>query len=73
NGAGIRSDIKNKIFTMFFRGHVNSTGNGLGLYLVKGALDKIDGKITLDTESGKYSRFTITLKASEEEAKYAYQ
>ncbi len=73
NGAGIKSEIKDKIFTMFFRGHENSTGNGLGLYLVKGALDKIDGRITIDSVSGKYSRFTMTLRTSEEEAKYAYQ
>jgi ligand-binding sensor domain-containing protein/signal transduction histidine kinase len=61
NGAGIKSEIQDKIFSMFFRGHENSTGNGLGLYLVKGALDKIDGRIAVDTVSGEYSRFTMTL------------
>ncbi|HEY8935524.1 MAG TPA: two-component regulator propeller domain-containing protein [Cyclobacteriaceae bacterium] len=60
-GPGIRSDVKGKIFTMFYRGHELSTGNGLGLYLVKSALEKIHGKIEVETEEGKYSRFIVKL------------
>jgi len=60
-GPGIKSDIKGKIFTMFYRGHELSTGNGLGLYLVKSALEKIHGKIEVETEEGKYSRFIVKL------------
>ena len=48
---------------MFFRGNESSTGNGLGLYLVKGALSKLDGKINLETEVGAYTTFTVTLGA----------
>jgi signal transduction histidine kinase len=60
-GPGIKSDIKGKIFTMFYRGHELSTGNGLGLYLVKSALEKIHGKIEVETEEGKYSKFIVKL------------
>jgi ligand-binding sensor domain-containing protein/signal transduction histidine kinase len=63
-GPGINPDVCDKIFTMFFRGHESSTGNGLGLYLVQSALSKINGTIMLDTKSGNYSRFTVTLKHS---------
>jgi signal transduction histidine kinase len=60
-GPGIKQEVKDKIFTMFYRGNELSTGNGLGLYLVKSAVKKINGKITLETEEGRYSRFIITL------------
>jgi signal transduction histidine kinase len=60
-GSGIQSELKDKIFTMFFRGSELSTGNGLGLYLVQNALIRINGKIALDTEEGKFTRFVVTL------------
>ena len=60
-GPGIRHDIRDKIFTMFFRGHETATGNGLGLYLVRDALQKINGTIAIETEEGTYSIFIVTL------------
>jgi ligand-binding sensor domain-containing protein/signal transduction histidine kinase len=62
NGPGIRHEIRDKIFTMFFRGHESATGNGLGLYLVRDALQKINGTITVETEEGLYSMFIVTLE-----------
>jgi ligand-binding sensor domain-containing protein/signal transduction histidine kinase len=62
-GPGIQADLKDKIFTMFFRGSELSTGNGLGLYLVQNALIRINGKISLATEEGKFTRFTIALNS----------
>lgn len=62
-GAGIQPDLKDKIFTMFFRGSELSTGNGLGLYLVQNALIRINGKITLETEVGVFTRFTVILES----------
>jgi ligand-binding sensor domain-containing protein/signal transduction histidine kinase len=64
HGVGIRQELKDKIFTMFFRGSVYSNGNGLGLYLVKCALEKLNGTVVLDSEDGEYSRFTVSLQAS---------
>ncbi|HLZ17118.1 MAG TPA: ATP-binding protein, partial [Cyclobacteriaceae bacterium] len=61
HGPGIKPELKERIFTMFYRGSELSSGNGLGLYLVKGALDKMNGKIELETLEGSYSTFTITL------------
>jgi signal transduction histidine kinase len=60
-GPGIKRDVRDKIFTMFYRGHELSTGNGLGLYLVKNALTKLNGEIKLETEDGKFSRFIVRL------------
>jgi signal transduction histidine kinase len=61
HGPGIKHELKDKIFSMFYRGHERSNGNGLGLYLVRNVLDKSHGSISLDTEEGKYSRFIVTL------------
>jgi ligand-binding sensor domain-containing protein/signal transduction histidine kinase len=60
-GPGIKHELKDKIFTMFYRGHEMSTGNGLGLYLVKNVLGKVNGSITVESEEGSYSRFIVTL------------
>jgi sensor histidine kinase regulating citrate/malate metabolism len=46
---------------MFYRGSVLSSGNGLGLYLVKCALKKVNGSIDLETKEGSHSSFMITL------------
>jgi signal transduction histidine kinase/streptogramin lyase len=64
HGPGIKEEIKDKIFTMFYRGHEISTGNGLGLYLVQNVLSKINGRITVETEERLFSRFIVTVPAS---------
>ena len=62
NGEGIKLDHQKKIFEMFFRGTSNSKGSGLGLYIAKEAASKIDGRISVSSEYGKGSTFTIELK-----------
>jgi ligand-binding sensor domain-containing protein/signal transduction histidine kinase len=61
-GPGIKDDLKDKIYTMFYRGHEMSAGNGLGLYLVQNALLRINGKIELETAEDRFTRFTMTLE-----------
>lgn len=61
NGFGIQQDQHEKIFDMFYRGSEKSKGNGLGLYLVRKAVQKLHGKITVESEEGKYACFTISL------------
>ncbi len=58
-GAGINSEQKEKIFQMFYRGHELSTGNGLGLYMLKSALDKINARVEVVSEEGKFSVFIV--------------
>jgi K+-sensing histidine kinase KdpD len=69
HGPGISHTLKDKIFDMFYRGSALSSGNGLGLYLVKCALGKVNGSIDLETEEGSYSSFTITLPNQEKEVR----
>jgi len=61
NGVGILQDQQEKIFDMFYRGSEKSKGNGLGLYLVRKAVQKLHGKISVESEEGKYACFTISL------------
>ncbi len=61
NGLGIPREQYERIFDMFYRGSERSKGNGLGLYLVRKSVQKLHGKITVDSEEGKYACFTISL------------
>lgn len=58
-GIGIPDDIRDKVFDIFFRGSPQSKGNGLGLYLVKRALDGIGGSIAIDSKQSSFTKFTI--------------
>jgi ligand-binding sensor domain-containing protein/signal transduction histidine kinase len=58
-GPGVRPDLQEKIFQMFYRGHEFSTGNGLGLYMVKSVLDKINGRIVLESIEGEFAIFRV--------------
>ena len=61
NGVGIDKKLQSKIFNMFYRAHVSSTGSGLGLYLLKNAVEKLSGEIIVSSEVGKGSSFVIEL------------
>ena len=59
NGKGIPDAVKNRVFEMFYRGHPNSTGSGLGLFIVKNALEKMKGTIRLESAPGHGTTFTV--------------
>lgn len=59
NGRGIDPSIQTKVFDMYFRGNYDSKGSGLGLYLVKKSIEKLNGKITLESKVGYGSTFTL--------------
>lgn len=61
NGEGIPDEIKDKIFDMFFRGNLKSKGTGLGLYIVKNALNRLNGTVEVDSIYGKGTQFKILL------------
>lgn len=65
NGEGIREEIQEKIFQMFYRGNKKSRGTGLGLYIVKQSVDKMGGELRLDSRVGEGTTFTIYLPALE--------
>ncbi|HEY8938214.1 MAG TPA: HAMP domain-containing sensor histidine kinase [Cyclobacteriaceae bacterium] len=64
NGEGISPQYHDKIFSMFYRASNKSAGSGLGLYLVKEATEKLEGKLQLKSERGIGSTFTVILPRS---------
>lgn len=61
NGVGINQDNQDKVFDMFFRASDISGGSGLGLYLVKMAVNKIGGNINIESKVKKGTVFTIVI------------
>lgn len=61
NGIGIEETNLNKIFEMFYRATEQSDGSGIGLYIVKNAVDKLSGQITVSSKPGQGTRFNIIL------------
>jgi len=61
NGMGIEPAHHSKIFDMFYRASENSEGSGLGLYIVREALQKLGGTIDVKSQPGVGSTFTFTL------------
>jgi signal transduction histidine kinase len=46
---------------MFFRATERSEGAGLGLYIVKETIEKLQGSITVDSTMGEGTVFTIRI------------
>jgi len=64
NGVGIKNEYKDKIFEMFYRANETSEGSGLGLYIVKETLAKLNGSIEIESEVNEYSEFKIHIPAN---------
>lgn len=61
NGIGISEEYLDKVFKMFFRASADSKGSGLGLYIVKGAVEKLGGTISVTSQLGSGTTFEIIL------------
>lgn len=61
NGIGIPVENLGRIFEMFYRASEQSEGSGLGLYIVKNAVDKLEGVVMVDSEPGQGTTFKIVL------------
>ena len=67
NGLGIDMARHGaKLFQMFARLHpeVDVEGSGAGLYLTKKGVENLDGKLSVESEPGKGSVFTVELPAA---------
>jgi PAS domain S-box-containing protein len=64
-GLGIPKNAQSQIFTKFFRApnvvKLETSGTGLGLYLVKGLADRLGGKVWFVSEEHKGSTFFLSL------------
>jgi len=58
DGMGMRDEVKSKIFEPFFT-LKGDKGTGLGLTIAYGIVSKHQGSITVDSEPGKGTKFTL--------------
>ena len=61
NGIGISEAYLPKIFEMFFRATQEFSGSGLGLYIVKESIQKLNGTITVKSKNGQGTTFKVVL------------
>jgi signal transduction histidine kinase len=63
NGIGIPPSARDKIFVMFQRVHSDQEypGTGIGLAIVKKAVERMNGMVGVESEPGKGSRFWVEL------------
>lgn len=67
NGVGIPPDEQQAVFKRFYRATTSAgtPGTGIGLNLARELVELQGGRITLESDLGKGSRFTVELPASE--------
>ncbi|MEQ9591042.1 MAG: HAMP domain-containing sensor histidine kinase [Cyclobacteriaceae bacterium] len=61
NGLGIDNEYVPYLFDMFYRASEQSTGSGLGLYIVKESLMRMGSSIEVVSEAKKGTTFRITI------------
>jgi PAS domain S-box-containing protein len=68
NGIGVAKEYQKKIFGIFERINKNYEGTGIGLAIVQKAIDRMQGRVGVESEIGRGSRFWIELKNGEAES-----
>jgi PAS domain S-box-containing protein len=61
NGHGIADEAMPRIYDLFFRGSDLSKGSGLGLYMVKNAVAKLGGSISVSSKVNSGSTFRVII------------
>jgi two-component system, NtrC family, sensor kinase len=61
NGCGIPKENLNKIFEPFFSTKAVGVGTGMGLYISSGIVSKLGGMLTVESQVGEGTTFTIQL------------
>ncbi|MTI29375.1 PAS domain-containing sensor histidine kinase, partial [Xanthovirga aplysinae] len=61
NGIGISNQYLERIFDMFFRASEGVSGSGIGLYIVKEMLSKLEGEISVQSELNIGTSFRLLI------------
>ena len=59
NGLGLKKEQQAKLFTMFKRFHQHVEGTGIGLYIIKRAIENTGGWIEVDSRENQGSEFRV--------------
>lgn len=63
NGQGIPSEHQSNIFNMFYRATEKNQGSGLGLYILKRAVERMQGSISFTSVLNEGTSFEIRIPA----------
>lgn len=62
DGKGVSENIKAKLFEKFNSSNdLLLIGSGLGLYIIKKSVDKLNGQLIIDSKHGKGTKFMISI------------
>lgn len=61
NGIGMPEKTARKAGNMFYRGTHESKGSGLGLFLVKTGLERVKGKMSIESSEGKGTKISLEI------------
>ncbi|HWQ93598.1 MAG TPA: PAS domain S-box protein [Clostridia bacterium] len=64
SGVGIVPELRDKVFGMFQQLRNTGEGTGMGLTIVKKSVERMGGRVGVESEPGRGSRFWIELKAA---------
>jgi len=69
NGIGIAQEHRDRVFRIFERLHnmEKYPGTGIGLAIVRKGIERMGGRVGLESEPGKGSRFWIELPSTEDD------
>jgi PAS domain S-box-containing protein len=66
-GSGVPAGERERIFSKFYKaGDAQGRGTGLGLFIAQGLVQEMGGRIWVDSEEGKGSRFAFVLPLAED-------
>lgn len=60
-GKGMSEEAQKKVFERFFKVDEFAQGTGLGLSICQTIAERLEGRITLSSQEGKGSRFTLII------------
>ena len=64
NGDGIPPEFLPRVFDMFYRAHKKARGPGLGLYIVKHIVDKLNGTVGISSQKDAGTTVIILLPST---------